>query len=127
MSRLFSLSMIMAVATVALTAPLTAQDRSAVSATELDAAVAERPADVDVREAIQGFLITDRGQEVADRMGVSASELSARIASLDDASLNLIAEQAGISEEVLAGGADTIVLTTTTVIIVLLVIILLTR
>ena len=124
MSKSFSLSMILAVAALGLTAPLSAQTRSAVSVSELDAAVAERP--VAVREAVQEFLTTDRGQEVADRLGMSASELSARVADLDEASLNRIAEQAGISDEVLAGGANTVVISTTTVIIILLLIILLT-
>jgi CHASE3 domain sensor protein len=127
MSRPFLLSMTLALAALCLTGPLTAQDRSAVSVAELDAAIAERPADVDLRGAIQEFLATDQGQEVADRMGVSVSDLSNRVASLDDASLKLMAKQAGVSEEVLAGGANTIVITTTTLIIVLLVIILLTR
>jgi CHASE3 domain sensor protein len=126
MSRPFLLSMTLALAALCLTAPLSAQDRSAVSVAELDAAIAERPADVDVRGAIQEFLATDRGQEVADRMGVSVSDLSNRVANLDDASLNRIADDAGISQEVMAGGANTVVITTTTLIIVLLVIILLT-
>ena len=127
MSRPFLLSLTVALAALCLAGPLSAQDRSAVSAAELDAAVAERPADGDVRGAIQEFLATDRGQDLADRMGVSVSDLSNRVANLDDASLNLIARQAGVSQEVLAGGANTIVITTTTLIIVLLVIILLTR
>jgi hypothetical protein len=126
MSRPFLLSMTLALAALCLTAPLSAQDRSAVSVAELDAAIAERPADFDVRGAIQEFLATDRGQEVADRMGVSVSDLSNRVANLDDASLNRIADDAGISQEVMAGGANTVVITTTTLIIVLLVIILLT-
>lgn len=126
MSRPFLLSMTLALAALCLTAPLSAQDRSAVSVSELDAAIAERPADVDVRGAIQELLASDRGQEVTDRMGVSASDLSNRIADLDDASLNRIADDAGISQEAVAGGANRVVITTTTVIIVLLVIILLT-
>jgi Skp family chaperone for outer membrane proteins len=125
MSKSFSLSMILAVAALGLTAPLSAQTRSAVSVAELDAAVAERPAAV--REAVQEFLTTERGQEAADRIGMSASELSARVADLDEASLNRIAEQAGISDEVLAGGADTIVITATTAIIILLLVILLVK
>jgi Skp family chaperone for outer membrane proteins len=125
MSKSFWLSMILAVAALGLTAPLSAQTRSAVSVAELDAAVAERPAAV--REAVQEFLTTERGQEAADRIGMSASELSARVADLDEASLNRIAEQAGISDEVLAGGADTIVITATTAIIILLLVILLVK
>jgi len=123
MSKPFSLSMIMAVAALGLTAPLLAQGRSAVTTEELDAAVTERPAAV--REAVREFLTTDAARALADRMGVSVSELSARVASIDRASLNRIAEQAGVSDEVLAGGADTIVITTTTAIIILLLIIIL--
>ncbi|TFH62117.1 MAG: hypothetical protein E4G90_09455 [Gemmatimonadales bacterium] len=125
MSKPFSLSMILAVAALGLTAPLSAQTRSVVSVAELDAAVAERPAAV--REAVQEFLTTDRGQEVADRIGMSVSELSAQVADLDEASLIRIAEQAGISDAVLAGGAETIVITATTLIIILLLILLLSR
>jgi hypothetical protein len=63
---------------------------------------------------------------VADRMDVSVSGLSALVATLDEAALNRLAEMAGISEEVLAGGADTIVISATTLIIILLLIILVT-
>jgi hypothetical protein len=59
MSRPFSLSMLMAVAGVSLTAPIAAQTRSAVSVAELDAAVAERPAAA--REAVLEFLTTPIG------------------------------------------------------------------
>lgn len=124
MSKSFSLPMVLAVAALGLTAPLSAQTRSAVSATELDAAVAERPAAV--RYAVQGFLATDRALDVADRLGVSVSELSSRVADLDDAALDRIADHTGISDQVLAGGADTVVLTTTTVIIILLLILIIT-
>lgn len=125
MSKSFSLSMILAVAALGLTVPLSAQTRSAVTVAELDAAIAERPAAVG--EAVQQFLTTDQGQEVADRMGMSVSQLSARVADLDETSLDRIAELAGVSEEVLAGGADTIVISVTTVIIILLLVILLTK
>ena len=123
MSKSFSLSMILAVAALGLTVPLSAQTRSAVSVAELDAAVAERPATV--QEAVQEFLTTDQGQEVANRLGVSAPDLAARVASLDEASLNRIADQAGVSDEVLAGGANTVVISATTVIIILLLVLLL--
>jgi transcriptional regulator with XRE-family HTH domain len=125
MSKHLSLSMIMAVTALGLTAPLSAQARSSVSSTELDAAVAERPGAV--REAVRDFLATDQAREVADRMGVSVSGLSALVASLDEASLERLAEMAGISDAALAGGADTIVISATTVVIILLLIILLTR
>jgi hypothetical protein len=111
----------MAIAALGMTAPLAAQTRSAVSVTELDAAVAERPAAV--REAVMEFLTTDRAQEVANRMGVSVTDLSARVSGLDQASLDRIADQAGVTGEALAGGADErIVISATTLIIILLVV-----
>lgn len=124
MFKPLSLSMLLAVTALGLTAPLSAQDRSAVSVAELDAAVAERPAPV--RAAVLDFLATDRAEAVAAGMGMTVSELSAQVAVLDDASLNRIAEQAGIDEEALAGG-DTIVITATTAIIILLIILILVR
>ena len=125
MSKHLSLSMVMAVAALGLTAPLSAQARSAVSSTELEAAVAERPSAI--REAVRDFLATDQARAVADRMGVSVSDLSSRLAGLDEASLQRIAEMAGIGDKALAGGVDTIVITTTTAIIILLLIIILVR
>jgi hypothetical protein len=123
MSKPFSLSMIMAVAALGLTAPLHAQSRSAVSVAELDAAVAEQPAVA--QGAVRQYLMTDGVRAVAHRMGVSGSELSAAVASLDDASLARIASQAGISDQALAGGANTIVISATTAIIILLIVIIL--
>jgi hypothetical protein len=123
MSKSFSLSMIMAVAALGMTAPLCAQSRSAVSRAELDAAVAERPAVA--QGAVREFLTTDGVRDVARRMGVSGSELSAAVASLDEATLNRIASQAGISDKALAGGANTIVISATTAIIILLIVIIL--
>lgn len=125
MSKSLSFSMIMAVVALGFTAPVFAQARSAVTSAELDAAVTERP--VDVLDAVRAFLATDRVREVANRMGVSVSEASAAAATMDSESLNQVAEQAGITGEVLAGGADTIVISVTTVIIVLLLLILVTR
>ena len=125
MSKSFKFSLLMAFAALGATAPLTAQTRSGVSVADLDAAVAERPSAV--REAVGAFLATDRAQEFADGMGMTVTELSAQVAGLDDESLNGFAEQAGISEEALAGGAETIVITATTAIIILLIIILLVK
>lgn len=122
MSRPFSLLMLMAVVAVSLTTPLTAQTRTAVSVGELDAAVAERPAAA--REAVLKVLATDQAQAIADRMGVNLSDLSARVAEVDETSLALIADQAGMNDEVLAGGADRIVISATTLVIILLVLIL---
>jgi hypothetical protein len=125
MSKSFKFSLLMTVAALAVTAPLAAQTRSGVSVADLDAAVAERPSAV--REAVGAFLTTDRAQEFADGMGMTVTELSAKVAGLDDESLNGFAEQAGISDEALTGGAETIVITATTAIIILLIIILLVK
>jgi hypothetical protein len=123
MSRTLSLSMLVAIAVVGMSAPLAAQSRSAVSVAELDAAVAERPSAV--REAVMELLTTERAEEVASRMGVNVSELSARVSGMDQASLDRIADRVGMNDDVLAGGADErIVISATTLIIILLVLIL---
>lgn len=117
--------MILTVATLGITASLQGQSRSAVSGAELDAAVTVSP--TGNREAVRAFLATDLAQKVAAGMGISSSELSARVATLDDASLNQLAQQPAVSGRVLAGGSDTIVISTTVVIIALLLIILLVK
>ncbi len=121
MSRHLTRSMIIAAAALSLTAPLHAQGRSAVSSAELDAAVATRPPGN--REAVREFLATDQVQKVAARMRVSASDLSAQVATLDQAALDQIAEQTAVGDRTLAGGADTIVISTTVIIIALLILI----
>ncbi|MHB1192088.1 MAG: hypothetical protein ACYC6F_03500 [Longimicrobiales bacterium] len=123
MFKPLSLSILMAVTALGLTAPLSAQTRSAVSVAELDAAVAEQPSAV--RAAVQDFLTTDRAQAVAAGMGTSVSELSAQVAGLDDASLNRIAAEAGIDDEALAGGADSVVISITALLLIIIIIILL--
>ena len=124
MSKHRQLSIIIAAAVLGFTSPLLAQERTSVTAVELDAAVAARPAGN--QQAVQGFLATEQAQSMAGRMGVSASELSTRVATLDQASLNLLADRTDGSDRNLAGGANTIVISTTTIIIALLLIILLT-
>ena len=117
--------MILTVAALGITASLQGQSRRAVSSAELDAAVTVSPAGN--REVVRGFLATDLAQKVAAGMGISTPELSARIATLDDASLNLLAQQPAVSDRTLAGGSDTIVISSTVVIIALLLIILLVK
>lgn len=125
MSKRLTQSMFTAVALLGLAAPLHAQSRSAVSSSELDAAVSTRPAGN--REAVRQFLATDQAQKMAARMGVSTSELSARVATLDQESLDAIAARTGVGDRTLAGGSETIVISTTVVIIALLIIILLVK
>lgn len=123
MSRHITLALLVAVAAVGASAPLAAQERSTVSSAELDAAVVAAPAGN--RAAVRAFLATDEGQEVADRVGMTAAELSARVATLDEGTVALLAEQTAPGDGDLAGGANTVVISTTTVIIALLLIILL--
>jgi len=125
MSHRLRLPMITAVAALGLASPLLAQGRSAVSTAELDAAVVGRPAGS--RDAVRAFLMTDQVRKVAGRIGVSTSELSARAAALDQASLDQIAARTSVGDRALAGGADKIVISTTVIIIALLIIILLVK
>ncbi len=115
----------LAVVTLGLTAPLLAQSRSAVSGADLDAAVAARP--VGNRDAVRQFLATDQAQAAAARMGVNPAELSARVGTLDEASLDQLAQQTGVGDPVLAGGDEKIVISATALIIALLIIILLVK
>ena len=123
MSKYFTRPMIMTVAALGLAGPLYAQGRSTVSSTELDAAVVARP-DAN-REAIRQLLATPQAQKVASQMGVSPSELSARVATLDEATVNQLAQQAQVGDAALAGGSSTVVIGTTALIIALIVIIIL--
>lgn len=116
-------SVFMAVAAMSLAAPLHAQGRSVVSSAELDAAVAARPATS--REAVRNILLTDQAQKVASRMGISPSELSARVATLDSATLNRITEKAAASDPALAGGSGSVTIGVTVLIVALLVLIIL--
>jgi len=118
------LSTIAAIVALGLASPALAQDRSAVSGAELDAAVLVSPAQGG--EAVRQFLSTEQVQRLADELGVSATELSASVAAVDNATLARLAQQSRLDEQDLAGGADTIVLSTTAVIIILLILILIT-
>jgi hypothetical protein len=118
------LSTIAAIVALGLASPVLAQDRSAVSGAELDAAVLGSTAQGG--EAVRQFLSTEQVQKVADELGVSATELSASVAAVDNATLARLAQQGGLAEQDLAGGANTIVISTTTVIIILLILILIT-
>jgi hypothetical protein len=123
-SRAMSISLAVAALGLAATASAHAQGRSAVTPAELEAAVAARPAGN--REAVQDFLANPQVQSVANRMGVSTSELSAGVASLDQAALDRIAQETGVGDRA-GGAAGTVVISTTVIIIALLIIILLTK
>lgn len=119
--KLFSL--VMAAALCAAT-PLLAQDRTAISGAQLDAAVVVAQPRGN-RAAIQEVLASPNGQQAAARFGLSRAEVSSRVEALDQATIDRLAERTAPDTQVLAGGADTIVVSTTAIIIALLLIILL--
>ena len=122
MSKRLMLFLVMAGAMLGLTTPLPGQSRTAVSAAELDAAVttpATRRGD-----AVRDILKTDQARQIAGRMGVSEAEFSAKVASLDPATLNMLAAQAQVDDEALAGG-NTVTIGYAALAIILLVVIIL--
>ena len=124
MSKHLARSMMLAMAGLGFAAPLLAQGRSTISGAELDAAIATRP--TANREAIRELLGSEQATKLAGQMGLSASELSARVADLDEAALDQLADRSGLTERMLAGGADRIVISTTAIIIILVLLIILT-
>jgi Skp family chaperone for outer membrane proteins len=122
MSKRLSVTLLAAVAALGLASPMMAQSRAAVSGAELDAAAATSPAPRG--EAVRALLSTEQAQKVAGQMGVSATDLTARVGALDDVTLDGLARQTGLGDPNLAGGADTIVISTTAIIIILLILIL---
>ena len=118
MPKTIPLSMLVAVAAVTLSVPLAAQGRSTVNSTGLDAAVVARPATS--RAVISTALSSPEAVAAAGRLGMSATDVSHRVAALDDASAQQVADR------ILAGGRANLVISTTAIIIILLVLILLT-
>ncbi len=121
MSHARSFATILAVAALGVASPLLAQSRTAVSGAELDAAAVTHASPR--AESARALLTSGQAQAVAARMGVSASELATRVGGLDAATLDQLAQQAGVADQPLAGG-DTVVISTTLIIIVLLILIL---
>ena len=111
-----------ALATAMVSAPLSAQSRSVVTSATLENAVTapETVRPTTDRAAVTAALTSTHAIAAAKRLGVSAEELTARVAVLDEADVQRI------SERVLVGGSSTIVISTTTVIIALLILILIT-
>jgi len=125
-SRHLAVPGILTVALLCVGAPshLAAQQRSAVSGADLEAAVLARAARRNESQAVvQRFLRSDGVRRVADGMGITVNDLNDRVATLDEATLNDLADRTRAAERELAGG-DTIVISSTVVIIALLIIIL---
>ena len=123
MSKPFAFSATLAIAALTFAAPAHAQGRSTASPAELDAAVSARPEGS--RGVVRDFLANARVESVANRLGVSTADLTAGVATLDQAALDRIARQDGVTD--LAGGDQKVVISTTVIIIALLIIILLVR
>lgn len=119
MYKHLSLSLITAVAAITLSAPLSAQQRSTVDISTLDAAISARP--VTNRAMVMSALSSTEAHAAAATMGLTPEALATRIAVLDDATAKKMADQ------ILAGGDGSVVISTTAIIIGLLLIILLTR
>jgi ABC-type Co2+ transport system permease subunit len=116
MSRIRIFVALVSGAVLAGAAPLSALTRSTANSATLDAAVATAPATA--RATVTAALSSSRVIAVAGRMGISQTELAARVAALDDASIQQL------NDRILAGGS-TVVISTTAIIIVLLLILLL--
>lgn len=104
--------------------PAAAQQRSAVSSTELRSAVTT--ASEENRATVQRFLQDDKVIEAAKSMGLRTEDLSARVGQLDDATLSQVASRTRAADLDLIGGQDYVIISTTAIIIILLVLILVT-
>jgi hypothetical protein len=124
MPRQLTIAAMLATATVGFIPTVTAQDRSSVSATELNAAVTARPSVT--AEAVREILSGEQATKLAGAMGVSAEELGVRVDALDGAALDRLAEQVGITESMVMQRRANVVISTTAIIIILLVLILIT-
>jgi hypothetical protein len=118
-----ALSGILVFATLGLSTPGAAQERSTVSGAELEAAIRTAPAGN--QESVQRFLQDSRVVEAGKRMGVRTADLAASVSTMDEATLNQLAQQTRAANRDLAGGDGTLVIGTTAIIIILLIVILL--
>lgn len=118
MSNRIPVTLLAAMATLTLSAPLMAQARSTAGSAALDAAVVARPADQ--RAAVTAALTSPQALAAAERLGMNADQVTARVAALDEPAVGQL------SDRILAGGNSTVVISTTAIIIGLLILILLT-
>jgi hypothetical protein len=110
-------------AALSTSAPLAAQAQSAVSSSELESAVLAAPASN--QAAVQSFLQNEQVIGVANSMGVSTADLSSRVSTMDETTLNQVAERTRAANLDLAGGDQRIVLGTTAILLIIIIIILL--
>jgi hypothetical protein len=122
--KLIAVSGILALATLGTSTPLAAQSRTAVSSTELESAVLKAPAAN--QEAVQRFLRDSVVTDIATKLGIRTADLAVVVSTLDEATLDQVADRTRAADRDLAGG-DQIIVSTTVVIIILLILILLTN
>lgn len=118
MSRTLPFTLLAAIVIGGATAPLAAQSRSTIDAATLTRAVTAPT--TDARATLTRAFATEQGKAAISKVGLSPDAVAARVAMLDDAR----AEQ--LADRVLAGGRGNIVISTTAIIIILLVLILIT-
>lgn len=110
---------------LALSSPVAAQERHAVTPEAVAQTVAQHVAEQDTqRAAIRQALARPEVQQVAAAAGVDLAKVTASVDTLSGDSLAQAASQAQQVNDSLVGGASTVTISTTTIIIVLLVVIL---
>lgn len=124
MLRFLAGSALVVLALQAWPSSLNAQSRSTISSTDLQSAISSTRSEH--QATLQGFLQNPRVADVAQGLGASMSDLSAKVATLDDATLTSLADQTRAADLGLAGGERYLLISTTAIIIILLILILVT-
>lgn len=116
MSRMIPLAVLAAIAIGGTAVPVMAQSRSTIDAATLTRAVTAPV--TDARATLTTTFATEQGKAAISKVGLSPDAVAARLAMIDDASADRLADR------VLAGGRANVVISTTAIIIILLVLIL---
>ena len=103
-----------------LSTPLAAQSRTTISTADLDSAVTA--SQVDARATVVRFIELKQVQAAAALLGISATALAARVAQLDSAEVNKVAQQITLTEDPLAGGANILGITIGAVLLIIILI-----
>lgn len=103
---------------------LAAQSRSTISGSDLQSAITTERSEN--QAVLQNFLQNDRVVSAAEGLGANIADLTAKVATLDDATLTRLADQTRAADLGLAGGQEYVLISTTAIIIILLLLILLT-
>ncbi|MDZ4864339.1 MAG: PA2779 family protein [Gemmatimonadota bacterium] len=114
---------ILTLAALAVSAPLSAQSRSAVTSADLESAVRTAPGAN--QASVQQFLRNDAVIDAAAGMGVNVADLAARVSTMDEAILSQVADRTRAADRALAGGDQKVVLGTTAILLIIIIIILL--